>query len=288
MIIIKTELTTKMEKAIRKETAKNMGLFQCYEVTIGWYGNGRVDFMTMDTKDIFRCYELKITKEDFHSKHGHNFVGHFNYYVIPEELYDDIKDEIPKHIGVYCYYEDKDYCSLIKKPKKHVVTDEMINTLKNSMIRSLYREANKYWQTNDEDVINSYERRISRNIKEKEKLRKEIDKLYSKINLLYMENKAFNMLNEKELHTVEYWVKNFEKQFKVEITGWIDEQMKYDGYNEYSLIDLNIAYKNIKNTEMKYNKKCYKNFDEVFKKNKDKIKDDLKLYNKWCVLYNNY
>ena len=144
MIIIKTELTTKMEKAIRKETAKNMGLFQCYEVTIGWYGNGRVDFMTMDTKDIFRCYELKITKEDFHSKHGHNFVGHFNYYVIPEELYDDIKDEIPKHIGVYCYYEDKDYCSLIKKPKKHVVTDDMINILKNSMIRSLYREANKY------------------------------------------------------------------------------------------------------------------------------------------------
>lgn len=26
----------------------------------------------------------------------------------------------------------------------------------------------------------------------------------------------------------------------------------------------------------------------VFDKNNDKIKDDLKLYNKWCVLYNNY
>ena len=46
----------------------------------------------------------------------------------------------------------------------------------------------------------------------------------------------------------------FLKQFKVDITGWIDEQMKYDGYNEYSLIDLNTAYKYIKNTEMKYNK----------------------------------
>ena len=103
-----------------------------------------------------------------------------------------------------------------------------------------------------------------------------------------MENKAFNIPNEKELHNVEYWVKNFEKQFKVEITGWIDERIKYDGYNEYSLIDLNIAYKYIKNTEMKYNKKHYKNFNEVFEKNNDKIKDDLKLYNKWCVLYNNY
>ena len=39
---------------------------------------------------------------------------------------------------------------------------------------------------------------------------------------------------------------------------------------------------------MKYNKKHYKNFNEVFEKNNDKIKDDLKLYNKWLILYNNY
>lgn len=62
------------------------------------------------------------------------------------------------------------------------------------------------------------------------------------------------MLNKKELHTIYYCIENFKKQFKVEVNGWIDEQMKNDGYNDYSLIDLNTAYKYIKNTEMKYNK----------------------------------
>ena len=103
-----------------------------------------------------------------------------------------------------------------------------------------------------------------------------------------MENKAYNLMNNNDVHIIDYWIENFEKQFKVEINGWLDDKIKDAGYNEYSLIDLNTAYKYIKNTEMKYNKKHYKNFNEVFEKNKDKIKDDLKLYNKWCVLYNNY
>lgn len=51
-------------------------------------------------KGDFYCYEVKSSAEDFHSKNGHNFLGDFNYYVMPEELFEEIKNEIPYAIGV--------------------------------------------------------------------------------------------------------------------------------------------------------------------------------------------
>ncbi len=50
------------------------------------------------------CFEIKITKSDFKSQNGHNFVGNFNYYVVPKKLYKEIKDLVPKDIGVILYY----------------------------------------------------------------------------------------------------------------------------------------------------------------------------------------
>lgn len=52
-------------------------------------------------KGDFYCYEVKSSIEDFHSKNGHNFIGEFNYYVMPEEVYEKVKNEIPYYIGVY-------------------------------------------------------------------------------------------------------------------------------------------------------------------------------------------
>lgn len=49
----------------------------------------------------FYCYEIKSSVEDFHSKNGYNFIGDYNYYVMPEDVYEKIKDEIPYEIGVY-------------------------------------------------------------------------------------------------------------------------------------------------------------------------------------------
>ena len=159
--IAKTELTEKIEQAIYKETiGKTLG---CFEVTIGWFGRQRVDYMTMDFKDIFRCYEIKISKSDFHSEHGHNFVGHYNYYVMPKELFEEVKDEIPKEIGVYGSYEcmDNMCLTLLKKPKKQELKVEM-DILKNSMIRSLSREVTKFYNTCDEKYINKLKKRIDK------------------------------------------------------------------------------------------------------------------------------
>ena len=49
----------------------------------------------------FYCYEVKSSVEDFHSKNGHNFLGDYNYYVMPIEVYEQVKKEIPYHVGVY-------------------------------------------------------------------------------------------------------------------------------------------------------------------------------------------
>jgi hypothetical protein len=132
----KTEATVKLEQAIFNATRK-MGTFCCFEVTIGIGGKERVDYMTYDTKGVWRCYEIKTSVADFRSKAKKSFVGHLNYFVLTKEIYDKVKDEIPKHIGVYVH----GMCQ--RRAKKQEITPEMHETLTMSMIRSLSREAEK-------------------------------------------------------------------------------------------------------------------------------------------------
>ena len=99
-----------------------------------------------------------------------------------------------------------------------------------------------------------------------------------------MENKAHNLINNNDVHIIDYWIENFEKQFKVEINGWLDDKIKDDGYNEYSLIDLNTAYKYIKNTEMKYNKKHYRvDYYRIYFTNFLSIKNFTIQYHYYCL-----
>ena len=149
----KSDTTIQLERNIWKTTAK-MGIFGCFEVTIGWVGRERVDYMTYDTNGIWRCYEIKASKADFNSKSKNTFIGHFNYYVMPKELYDQVKDEIPKHVGVYI-----DGLWNAKKAKRQELSaDEQV--LKDSLIRSLCRVAEKIYQSENPPVIDSLKRQI--------------------------------------------------------------------------------------------------------------------------------
>ena len=128
----KTDETIRLEKQIYLVT-REKGVFGCPEVTIGLNGNERVDYMTFDTKGIWRCYEIKVSKSDFYSKAKLSFVGNYNYFVLTKKLYEEVKDDIPNHIGVYVNG------TCVKRAKKQkLVVDEQI--LRYSMIRSLYRE----------------------------------------------------------------------------------------------------------------------------------------------------
>ena len=47
------------------------------------------------------CYEIKQSKQDFHSKNKLTFIGNKNYFVMPYKLYQEVKNEIPSEIGVF-------------------------------------------------------------------------------------------------------------------------------------------------------------------------------------------
>lgn len=190
----KTQLTKDIEEALIKEVSR-MGLFICEEVTIGIGGKERVDLLSYDTKGIWRCYETKVSKSDFHSKAKKTFIGHYNYFLMPEELYEELKDEIAKDykgIGVYAgYYSGKTmFVKLVKNPKKRELTiDE--HSLKDSMIRSLYREAQKVHQS---DKVSYMAGLKSRNTK----LNKELKETERKLNNL---NRAIYLeLGREEFH----------------------------------------------------------------------------------------
>lgn len=119
------------------------GVFGCFEVTIGWFGKERVDFITYDTKGVWRCYEIKVSKADFHSKCHKTFIGNYNYYVLSADLYSSVAEHIEDDIGVYLLYKDSLF--LHKRAKKRELgCDESI--LKNSLIRSLSRDALKEYE----------------------------------------------------------------------------------------------------------------------------------------------
>lgn len=159
----KTEQTLEMERAIYKATSKQ-GVFGCFEVTIGWFGKERVDYLTYDTKGIWRCFEIKVSKADFYSKAHNTFIGQFNYYVMPRDLYEEIKNVVPQHIGVYIGG------TLVKRPKRQPLgADEQV--LKDSLIRSLARDAEKLQKSENPDYTNRMNRLISNERKEKEKYR---------------------------------------------------------------------------------------------------------------------
>lgn len=74
---------------------------------------------------VITCVEIKISVSDFHSAHGHNFVGHCNYYAMPTEVYKKVKGEIPEDIGVLLYYDGESTCGIRKaKERKPQILSE--------------------------------------------------------------------------------------------------------------------------------------------------------------------
>lgn len=154
----KTEETLKLEREIFFATQK-IGVFSCFEVTIGFSGKERVDYMTYDTKGIWRCYEIKVSLSDFRSSAKKTFCGHYNYYVLTRELYELVKGEIPKHIGVYI----GSFCAKPAK-KQELLVEEKVLT--DSFIRSLSREAAKVIRSNDVKTMQDLRKDYSRAVRE--------------------------------------------------------------------------------------------------------------------------
>jgi hypothetical protein len=175
---LKTQETIDIEKKLYSNTVR-MGVYGAFEVT---FGRERVDYITVDRKGIWRAYEIKVTKADFHSKAAKSFIGNYNYYVMPVWIYEEVKAEIPSHIGVM------DGVNVLKKPKK-IPLSLSDGTLFINLVCALNREADKYYNNQSEDVIAKYKRAL-------DKLTKEASKNYD--NMCNWMGKYYRLKDEVE------------------------------------------------------------------------------------------
>lgn len=128
-----------------------MGVFGCFEVTIGWYGKERVDYITYSTDNTIRCYEIKVTLADLKSKASQTFIGDYNYLVITKELWETIQADIElgwryHNQGILVFLEEGIGMTSVKKAKKKNVTLGTRATILESMVRSLNREVGKLYK----------------------------------------------------------------------------------------------------------------------------------------------
>lgn len=126
-------------------------IYWAKEVTFDYSSNHavRVDYMKFKPvnntvggieKGDFYCYEIKSSVEDFHSKNGHNFIGDFNYYIMPEKVYATVSLEIPYGVGVYCP-EGTELRSIRKARRKN--RERPVSEMLLMMFRSAARNTGK-------------------------------------------------------------------------------------------------------------------------------------------------
>lgn len=150
---ITTVLSTSVEKYINPYNDPR--IYWAREVTFDYSTSHsiRVDYMKFKPvnntvsgieKGDFYCYEVKSSVEDFHSKNGHNFIGDYNYYVMPEEVFEKVKNQIPYYIGVFVpdrkNYRGEWYDLKSVKKAKRKDRDRPVSEMLLMMFRSAARE----------------------------------------------------------------------------------------------------------------------------------------------------
>lgn len=105
-------------------------------------GNGRGRPRTRVV--TWKCYEIKVSKADFYSKHKLTFVGDYNYFVVPIELYPIIEKDIPKGIGCYVY-NGIDFRVVKKASKQKMTISE--SQMNHDFLVSSSRDARRWMRT---------------------------------------------------------------------------------------------------------------------------------------------
>mgnify|MGYP000053672052 CR=1 FL=1 len=152
IVMAETQLTKDVKKTLLLYTkADQLGIYGCYEVCFG-YNEEYCDFMTMDSKNVFRCYEIKSSMGDLRSKAKLTFKGDFNYIVIPEELFE--KDSVQEILKPYLWrgvgvllYRRKDNGNIniheLQKAKRQTLYIGDRVKIMDYMVRSLSRYTTK-------------------------------------------------------------------------------------------------------------------------------------------------
>lgn len=154
----RSEITAALSLAVEKHINPHSDtrIYWAREVTFDYTTDHpvRVDFMRFKPvnntvsgieKGDFYCYEVKSSVEDFHSKNGHNFLGDYNYYVMPEGVFEKVKNEIPYYVGVFVpdsmHYRGEWYNLKSVKKAKRKNRERPVSEMLLMMFRSANREA---------------------------------------------------------------------------------------------------------------------------------------------------
>lgn len=181
------EIEEQLYTMVRKQR-----LYGCSEVTIGFYRNGHgdeiVDFCTMDSKGIVRCYEIKVTLADFKSKAKLSWYGHFNYLVVTEDLLNQLTDElleeyIPKYVGIAIpdFNSWSNGLKIIKRAKKQSLSTNDEIMIKESLVRSLSYKVNKVRDANNLEKFSTLNKNLNKAIRDLNSKKEEYEKLKYKI-----------------------------------------------------------------------------------------------------------
>lgn len=97
---MKTNETKRIERLLLKYRHK--GCIAALEVGFGT--DGIVDFCSLNSGGELKCYEIKISMQDFRSENKLTWVGVYNYMVVSNRMYrkhaEEIESETPKHVGI--------------------------------------------------------------------------------------------------------------------------------------------------------------------------------------------
>ena len=175
---MKTKITKDLEKLLAQHF-NDRNDFYVFECTLGWYGREIVDCVMYNCQREVNCFEIKQSIQDFHSKNKLSFFGNKNYYVMPYELYEKVKNEIPYEIGCYVAIdrlEEKESVNVINEygTKRKTYWAEPVNGMKelyciksakrvdlkadkevilSSMLRSMQRDLNRGRRFEYEDLL---------------------------------------------------------------------------------------------------------------------------------------
>lgn len=189
---MKTTTTKHIEYLLFQHTNK-LGTYGCREVKIGGVKTRQfvtdkkefVDYMTITSDGKITCYEIKSSLADTKSNARLSFYGHKNYFVMPIELYNDIRNESwflrkleNNTIGVISVNKF-DELKVVKKCKNKNLSIGTQTILLESFAKSTARDVAKLYQ-----LEKSSERRLSS---------KQIDNLLDEI---VTEEFVVNAINE--------------------------------------------------------------------------------------------
>lgn len=141
-------MTTKDIENIAYNYFWKTGWYGVFEVAVpraivNKYHRERLDFLTYETSGIYRAYEIKRTKEDFYSGCAWSWIGHYNYFIMPYDLYCEVNQDIPDGIGVWVVRDWTKNMECIKKPKRRELLCSPTD-MQFAMFQALSREYKKY------------------------------------------------------------------------------------------------------------------------------------------------